>query len=251
MPKVLAVWTTLDENARVNYCLMMEFIEGIPLDSEWLAKLSTQDQNTICAKVSAQIRYLRSLPSEGYYGRVYGQGWVDPPPGLWVDTGTEKSVSGPYRTYEEFISALFRAYELQRAGFMFCKDFPAGFASRAAEFLSLFPGWNSHEPKFTWIDPKLTNIIVRQPTEEEPDWKVFLVDWESCGWYPAWLQALQCWQRGGAMIRDPSQPEIRPGLYPLVHYRREELAQQILKEFDPNPDWDRFAKIRKQQWMFF
>ncbi|KAL1603462.1 hypothetical protein SLS60_005049 [Paraconiothyrium brasiliense] len=233
----------------------MNFIDGILLESDRLAEFPVETQDRIFAKVSAQIQYLRSLPSEGYYGRVHRQGWVDPPPGLRTDTGLVRNVVGPYNTYEEYTSAIHSAFEINMAvgSGPYKKEWWPSYTANSVELLSIFPGWLPHEPKFTWPDPKLTNIIVRPIKDESgnEDWEVFLIDWEGAGWHPAWVQALQFQKRCGAMIRDRSQAPSASGHHPLLPYRSGEILAQMLKGFDPNPDWERLGKIRKHDWWFY
>lgn len=238
---------------------MMDYIEGISLEDNNFAELPVRSQDIILAKVSAQIQYLRSLPSEGYYGRVHRQGWLEPPAGIETLTNAQPSVVGPFNTYEEFISAIFRTQEVLEAGLrkggvagpVREEEFNATWLSNMAKLWPIFPGWNPHEPKFTWLDPKLPNMIarpIRRDTEDE-DWEVFLLDWEGCGWLPAWVQALQVEQRGGCQIRDYRQ--ARTSGVSLTPYRVGEIIPQTLKEFDPNPDWERMAVIRKVSWFLF
>ncbi|KAF2444294.1 hypothetical protein P171DRAFT_494555 [Karstenula rhodostoma CBS 690.94] len=253
IPTVLAVWPTTEEGPRVIYCLMINFIEGIPLDDEKFAELPIHAQDTICAKVSSQIRYLRELPSEGYYGRVHGQGWLCPPTGIELMTSTSDVVRGPYKTYEEFISAIYLAHQVQRAIANISPEWHPKEVERTAKFRSIFPDWNPHEPKLTWIDPKIDNMIARQIKGDDgsEDWEVFLIDWECTGWYPAWVQGLQFDFRGNILIRDYTQPVIK-GHGPSFKSHREPAIQQMMtKDFDPNPDRERLDFIQEVDWHFF
>jgi hypothetical protein len=226
---------------------MMNFIEGIRMDDEKFAKLSIHAQDTICAKVSSQIRYLRELPSEGYYGRVHKQGWLCAPTGLEFNTSTSKAVIGPYKTYEEFISAIYRAWQVQRAISNRLPEWVPADVECTTKFMSIFPCWDPHEPKLTWIDPKITNMIARQIKGDDgsEDWEVFLIDWECSGWYPAWVQGLQVTSRSPIVIRNPTQPEE------MVFHRETEIAQMMMKDFDPELDRERIAIIRDRDWHFF
>jgi hypothetical protein len=74
----------------------MNFIEGIMMSDEKFADLPIHAQDTICAKIPLQTRYLRELPLEkGYYGRAHGQGWLCAPPGLETNTSASRAVVGP------------------------------------------------------------------------------------------------------------------------------------------------------------
>jgi hypothetical protein len=111
---VLAVWATTEEEEVENpvFCLIIEFIEGIPLNHEISAALPIHARDTICAKVSSQLRYLCELPSEGYYERVHGQEWLYPPIGIDTCTNTSPEIVGPYKTYPECISTIYRAWQV-------------------------------------------------------------------------------------------------------------------------------------------
>ena len=231
---------------------MTNFIEGISLSNDNFMNLSDQAQDTICAKISAQLKCLRSLPSEGYYGRVHRQGWVHLPGGLRTATKYSRPVTGPYNTYEEFASAIYRSFELHRA-YSDEKGFPPSYAATMAKLQSMCSDWDPHEPTFTWMDPKPMNVIA-QPIkghDGNEDWEVVLLDWECCGWYPAWLQTKQIYDRWGAFYRNPSQSPTQTRLYPFLSYRPDEMTQVILKEFDPNPDWKKMTVSRELDWRFY
>jgi hypothetical protein len=226
---------------------MMNFIEGTIVDDESFAKLPIQAQNTICAKVSSQLRYLRELPSEGYYGRPHGQGWVCPPPGLDTNTSASRVVVGPYKTYEEYCSAMYRAQQVQNAIGSSGMEWHPKEPELMAQFMSVFPGWGPHEPKLTWMDPSITNIIARQIKGDDgsEDWEVYLIDWEYTGWYPAWLQGMQLCFRSGILLRDPKQPTN------ITFYRKSEILPMMLKDFDPEPDQGRIAIVCGLDWSFY
>jgi hypothetical protein len=226
---------------------MMNFIEGTPLHDEYFAKLPIHAQDTICAKVSSQLQYLRELPSEGYYGRVHEKGWLCAPGGLDLNASTSKAVVGPYKTYEEFISAIYRAWHVRTAISNNSPEWHPADVECNAKFMSIFPGWKPHEPKLTWVDPKITNMIARQIKGEDgsEDWDVFLIDWECTGWYPAWVQGLQNDSRSNILIRDPTQPPE------IVFHRKTEIARMMMEKFDPDPDWERIAIIRERDWNFY
>ncbi|KAH4106508.1 hypothetical protein HBH69_036640 [Parastagonospora nodorum] len=247
IPTVLAAWSTTSITGSAIYCLMMNFIEGIPLDHEEFAGLPIHAQNIICAKASSQLRYLRELPSEGYYGRVHKKGWLCPPTGLNSNTSSHRMVVGPYQTYEEYCAAVYRSSQVQKAASYSCVDWPSKHAELMARLISVFPGWGPQEPKLTWMDPKIANIIARQVEGDNggEDWEVFLIDWECLGWYPAWLQGLQVDSCCNIMLRDPEQPsEFHP-------YRSSEIKGRVMKDFDPEPDWERIAMVHSLHWVFY
>ncbi|EAT82175.1 hypothetical protein HBH56_106870 [Parastagonospora nodorum] len=250
IPTVLALWSTTEEEDIENpvFCLMMEFIEGIPLGHDVFQTLPIWVQDTICAKVSSQLRYLRELPSEGYYGRVHKQAWLYPPTGIKSFTYTSPATVGPYETYEDFISAMRRTEQVQRAVGYKSAEWWHGDEERTAKLMGIFPDWEPNEPKFTWIDPKLTNMIAQKITREDgsEDWEVFLLDWEVCAWYPAWVQGTQIIGRSGVLTRNPTDP------YKPTSYRKSEITSMMRKDFDPDIDQERLAIIREHPaWRFY
>ena len=189
IPKVYAVLNRLHNSAECYY-LIMEFIEGVTLGSIW-ASLDDEARKKICSKLSTQIRLLRSVPSEGYYGRVNYQGWGPHANLFRIRLGD--NMKGPYNTYEDCISAMYNAAELRAAD----TDMGPELEPYAQLYLSQFKRTLSesggHEPKLTHLDPKFDNIMV-QPIEgaegDVRDWEVVLIDWADCGWLPAWMQAV-------------------------------------------------------------
>jgi hypothetical protein len=237
--------------------MMQEFIEGTCLASDKLHELLPEHvQDIVCAKISEQIQYLRSLPSEGYYGRPYQQGWMEPRKGMNLSS-TRQMVHGPYKTYEEFLSAIYCAEEIKCAWNLRGDDWPSDHESKMAEFWSMFAELEPHEPKFTWIDSKFSNIIVRpiktDDADGSEDWDVFLIDWEDSGWYPAWVQSWQLYHRLSAYTiittkLPGSDKEDKKGL----PYREDEIRQLALKDFDPHPSWAKLKeKLRARDWSFF
>jgi len=226
---------------------MTEFIEGTRLLHGVFPTLPISAQDTICAKVSSQLRYLRELPSEGYYGRVHKQGWTKPPPGIDTHTHTSQGMIKPYETYEEFVSALFRAEQNHHALRYNLPEWFPRLQEVNAELMAIFPSWEPHEPKFTWIDPKLSNMIVQKITKDDgsEDWDVFLMDWESCGWYPAWTQGVQVKTRSCEFVSDPTNK------YNFFPYRKSEITPRIMKDFDPDFDEERMVPIREADWSFY
>lgn len=241
---------------------MTNFIDGILLSDSrkcYLPDLPIRVQDIILTKISEQITYLRNLPSEGYYGRAYQQGWLDPAPGIrtYPSPGTEgfKAICGPYHTYTEFTSTVHEAYEVNKAFGGLENEFRPDYVETACEMLSIFPEWKPNQPTFTWVDPKLQNMIARpiggdekkEDGQDNEDWEVFLLDWECAGWYPAWVQSLQFARRCGAIVQKPA-PVGHSGILP---YRNKEIQEQTRKVFDPDCDEERLAIALKHDWWFY
>lgn len=109
---------------------------------------------------------LRATSSPGCYGRVYEQG-LHPTANLL--RGRAEKPSGPYATYEDFFSALYRTLEIQ------CVVFGRGeeVAAPTAEILSQFYGalatCTGTQPVYTHVDPHMKNMIIRPIHNEQED----------------------------------------------------------------------------------
>ncbi|KAF2124739.1 hypothetical protein P153DRAFT_252835, partial [Dothidotthia symphoricarpi CBS 119687] len=77
------------------YYIITEYLEGATLTHKLYSSLGDEEQEALCARISEQFMLLRSVPSEGYYGRVYYQG-VDPMTSIFRLAG--KGMNGPYNT---------------------------------------------------------------------------------------------------------------------------------------------------------
>ncbi|KAJ4285975.1 hypothetical protein N0V90_013541 [Kalmusia sp. IMI 367209] len=140
----------------------------------------------ILSKVSMQIQQLRSVPSEGYYGRVYKQEWI--PSGQ-----TFGSMPGLFNTYEEFVSGMYKSAE-RYCAYQQPEDPNWSLFVQFAlpRYKALLAGLKPKEPKLTWLDVSYTKCVRMVPvtgTDGTKDWKVYLVGWEKLAWCPAWLQA--------------------------------------------------------------
>jgi serine/threonine protein kinase len=199
-PQVYAVFSHIHNSAHNSaecYYLIMEFIEGVTLESIW-ASLDDEARKKICSKLSNQIRLLRSVPSEGYYGRVHYQGWGPHANLFRIRLGN--TMNGPYNSYEDCISAMYNAAELRAADSDMGPDLQPDAQLYLSQFKRNLSEWECHEPKLTHLDPKFDNIMV-QPIKgaggDIKDWEVVLIDWADCGWLPAWMQAVSFHQRIG------------------------------------------------------
>lgn len=205
----------------------MEYIEGETLDYlKWIA-LSEQDQAVICAKLAEQFRLLRSVPSEGYYGRVHHQSWHHRV-GL---IEARNKPGGPYDTYEDLISAMYSAAELTAATCTNTKEYSPQYESALSEFKSTLATCGGQRPTLTHLDPQLRNIIVRRLPDTEdhtPDWEVTLIDWEHMGWLPAYMQSVVINQHVNMCHGyDANQDEAEEFVQRLLSHFEEEFTEQI------------------------
>ncbi|KAF1917926.1 hypothetical protein BDU57DRAFT_444739 [Ampelomyces quisqualis] len=187
VPDVYAI-LEFSNSDRVYYHLIMEFVEGEELDFNMWKTMGDDARDKMCERIAEQFNFLRSIPSQGYYGRVYNQGWA---PDIMLCRTRYKELCGPYKTYEEFISALNATLELQ-----ICIGNDSVKIERKTRRLMdkvvpTLAAAKDREPVFTHVDPALRNMIIR-PLEgtmaTAKDYEVTLIDWADCGWLPAWVQ---------------------------------------------------------------
>ncbi|EUC46588.1 hypothetical protein COCMIDRAFT_25417 [Bipolaris oryzae ATCC 44560] len=166
--------------------------------TDWMSS-TEEERTTLCARLREQYRLLRSIPSEGYYGRVHCQAF-DRKMGMFR-TNCKQSC-GPYKTYEEFTSAVIRSAEVNalirrvQEGEYLCEDQD----TMLSEYKQALEISADRKPVFTHVDPSLKNIILRRipsTQDQPPDWEVTLIDWAGAGWYPAWVQGAAFDQRFG------------------------------------------------------
>jgi hypothetical protein len=180
------------------FYLVMEFLEGETIDhTRWVA-LSEAQQETIHFKLGEQYRLLRSVPSEGYYGRVKSQGYY--PQTVIVQTDY-KTIVGPYQTFKDLASDMYRAAEVATAfnwssgdGSHDSEELPDKHKAWLSAIWSFLADAPNCEPKLTHTDPGLSNTLIRpldaDSLEKASDFEVTLIDWNGLGWFPAYMQRL-------------------------------------------------------------
>jgi aminoglycoside phosphotransferase (APT) family kinase protein len=192
-PTVYAAYTWVGGEFPTHF-LIMEFLEGGDLDGGRWESLSDNARSIVTSRLCEQFRLLRSIPSEGYYGRVHRQGWKRIASFI---RSLEPGMAGPYDTYEDFVAALSNSLHLVRALCSYLEEFHPLESLALSQFESTLLTFNACQPTFTHVDPALHNIIARQFTNSrgEEDWEVTLIDWEYSGWFPAYFQAVTLWER--------------------------------------------------------
>jgi hypothetical protein len=188
--KLYAAFTCRTEKYGLGFYVVTEFLEGDTLSYEKWVSWGADAQAKIIASISEQLRLLRSVPAEGYYGRVNRQGWR---PGLYLLRTLFKEICGPYHTYEDLVSAIYTSAEL--TGTICCgsKDWVGSQEACLAAIKSTLTGCKGSQPTLTHLDPAGKNIIIRrvEGTDGEDEvWEATFIDWADCGWYPAWMQTV-------------------------------------------------------------
>ncbi|KAI9783835.1 MAG: hypothetical protein M1839_003171 [Geoglossum umbratile] len=155
--------------------LVMEYIHGDLLEDVW-SDLEEQDKMTIVGKLGGIIDNMRSLPSLGYFGSVL-RGPL-PNDMFWTET-LDPSVCGPFSDGNELCLGLVAQLIYRQV-----------VTSRVEFFKRHLPQLlGRHPPVFTHADIQRKNIIVQEiKGGQSRDYNVFIIDWESAGWYPS------CWE---------------------------------------------------------
>lgn len=152
--------------------------------------LSEDERTQIGSSLAKQLQHIRSMPSEGYYGRVHRQGWRSRIGLLRIDG---RKLRGPYDNYDDFVSAMYATAELHAARLQVQSEWSPALESTLSIFKSTLAACTGRQPTLTHLDPGLYNIIVRkvQGTEKSTkEWEAILIDWAEFGWYPAWMQSV-------------------------------------------------------------
>jgi len=183
-PRLFALWEEpgpFNEYHTDSYLVMvMELLEGESLEHQW-PHLSFQDQSIIFSKLKIVFDTLRGLPSSGRYSSVSGGPM---PHYMFLSRPEDSDMSGPFNNGQQFITALAKK---SRTNWQENQKF-----SCLADFYerNFTPALQHHPPVLTHSDVQRKNIVVQKIGTDETatDWKVGVVDWEACGWYPAYWE---------------------------------------------------------------
>lgn len=230
VPTLYAAFSDSTLRVKPMHFIVMERIEGETLRADDWMSMGDKSRSIIISRLCEQYKLLRSIPSEGYYGRVQRQGWRSWPSFL---RKMDPESSGPFDTYEEFVAALCSSARLCTAMMCELPDFTDRESLYLQKMESTLPACNGRQPVFTHLDPQLRNTIVRRipGPEGDEDWEVTLIDWEHSGWFPAWMQAWAFEEKlemmtvtGGKVNRDFSN--VSSNEEEMVHF-----TTQIVKSF--------------------
>ncbi|KAJ4365484.1 hypothetical protein N0V95_000419 [Ascochyta clinopodiicola] len=199
VPKLYKVYPGRVVNGHAQAIMVMEFIPGAELKHKDWITFTEEERTTLYARLEEQYRLLRSIPSEGYYGRIHRQAF-DRNMGMFrIDC---RQSSGPYETYADFTAAVMRSAEVcailgrRQQGEQLREEQD----SLLSEYQLALETSTDRTPVFTHVDPALKNRIFRRipATPDRPvDWEVTLIDWAGAGWFPAWVQGAAFVQRFG------------------------------------------------------
>lgn len=185
VPTVYAIFASADK--KVLY-IIMEYIHGSPLSSEW-PRMSNSQKDIVCRKIKAYFEELRHIPSPGYFGSLGYRHLLN---GMfYTGEGTKRNpaINGPFQTESALNEALVQKSR-SNAAMNGREGYKAAFYHR-----SLPTVFHGHKSVFTHGDFQRKNIIVSKvPVDGKvgdsiiEDYQVTMIDWEMSGWYPTYWE---------------------------------------------------------------
>lgn len=200
VPKLYAVYVgpDLKPGGKFNtYYLIMEYIPGERLDWDVYFNLDSESRKTLGARIAEQLQELQSIPQEPdhgtYYGHLNHKGWT--PFMRFLETHN-KDLCGPYDTHADLASDIYACFERHVASGIMLEDFQECERNVRSHIELILSNNKKLKPTLTHLDLKIEHVIARQIDDAKgeggKDWEVTLIDWECCGWMPAWMQAPSC-----------------------------------------------------------
>jgi hypothetical protein len=174
-PKLYAMYRTFSTG---QLCLIMERIHAETLEVLWPG-LTEAEKSAICAELKRIINTLRELPAPGYYG---GVGRTCVPYHLFWVPEKKKEICGPFDSETEFNAGILEKLKYNN-------DMNRGYMTPKIEFYErhLDTMLSGHGPPvFTHSDLQRKNILARQRSDSS--FEVFIIDWETAGWYPRYWE---------------------------------------------------------------
>jgi len=177
-PRLYAMWKEADG----TIFLVMERIRGDTLESLW-PTLQESDKDRILAKTRAILIQIRATPHRGFFGSVNKSHM---PHHLFYWPNYPAHISGPFTTEHALIQGLIsksRSNARDNGRHSYLADF---FEEQLMRGLVV----DGRAPVFTHSDLQRKNILVEEVkgAQDEKEFRVSLVDWESAGWYPVYWE---------------------------------------------------------------
>lgn len=181
IPKVYALYTESD--TKTNY-IVMENVDGHTLASTW-PSLTSQQKETIAAKLRDFYEELRKIPSPGYFGSLGKRHLLDE---IFWTREEAPMINGPFESEDALNEAMALKYMIEGR-----PTYKADFYRQSLPYV-----FKGHQPTFTHADCQRKNIMIckiplrgedsnaKQPFEDI--YKVTIIDWEKAGWYPSYWE---------------------------------------------------------------
>ncbi|CAN8095480.1 unnamed protein product [Discula destructiva] len=166
VPKLYAAYH--DEETKSNF-IIMEYVKGQSLESVW-DELGKDGRTHVAKKLHGMFDAIRSIPPQGYYGRLGSRPFDD------IFIGSDTLPCGPFDAEADLNDAFFKRY----------KSLHPEQSPGKGEFYRdvVFPTvLKDHTPVFTHGDFQAKNIIIRSD-----DGEPCIIDWECSAWYPSYWE---------------------------------------------------------------
>jgi hypothetical protein len=104
-----------------------------------------------------------------------------------------RKMGGPYNTLDDLFSAMYAAAEFRAAVCTQASEIDKLDQSYLQDFKKTFVDVQDNQPVLTHLDLKFENIMVQRLGHD--DWKVTIIDWDTLGWLPAFMQSMSLNER--------------------------------------------------------
>jgi len=183
-----------DGKDRFTY-IIMEDIKGEPFEWEDWVQLPEDLRKLHTTRLGEQLKALRSIPSEGYYGRINNQPWY---PNFPIGRTRGKTFTGPYTSYEALVDAIYISVELycaRNTGWATWPVWPASFLTAMPQLKGVLLRTPASKPVLTQLRFDLRNFVTRPVRNDEGkivDYVITFVDLLDLAWCPAFMQRMCC-----------------------------------------------------------
>ncbi|KAK4234507.1 kinase-like domain-containing protein [Achaetomium macrosporum] len=171
IPRVYAIYQKRDSAGRTCTYIIMEHIEGQPLNNCW-GSLDLATKESIASQLHASFDQLRSLGPPDYFGSLHRRPLYD---GLFLTDDEKPRINGPFGSVADLAEAL--VLKLQHED----EQFPA---ERTAYYRRVLPRVlrGDGRIRFAHADIQTKNLMLT------PNGRVVILDWQSAGWYPSYWE---------------------------------------------------------------
>ncbi|RMY66212.1 hypothetical protein D0863_08587 [Hortaea werneckii] len=180
VPRVYALYSTVSEERRPFYYIVMERIHAQTLVSLWPG-LSDLEKKSIIATLRENLKQLRQLPPPAHYSSLGGRPLLHI---LFDSNQPGYTNGGPFDNDATLIEAMVNRY-IGDGGLPFRAEYLRRCLPRV---------FTSSGPTFSHCDFQRKNILIdRRPkgNDEEPgesELHVYIIDWEASRWYPSYFE---------------------------------------------------------------
>ncbi|KAI1176596.1 hypothetical protein F4777DRAFT_264844 [Nemania sp. FL0916] len=171
--------------------LITEYVAGITLERYLSTMTPTQvSESCVVAQLRAQIRELRAIPSQGYYGSIGRRPYSDPEvdgngDGEYENENGNGNGNGPFADLADVTRLFFETWFPARTSTRLA-GIREDFANKLKDLALALPG-HAH-PTFSHADLHNDNVLVR--ADDDGNSIPVIIDYETAGFYPAYHERI-------------------------------------------------------------